>query len=441
MNIEQKESNGLSITISLSIEQVDYADRVKKSLNEFRRSAEIRGFRRGMVPMGLIQKMHGRTALMEEVNKLISEGVNGYIADNKIKIIGEPLPNEEVLSQIDWDKEETFTFLFDLMLAPKVELTLTADDKIVYKQPKITQKDKEEYASSLCKQHGRLADTEEAGEEDFLKVNLTQGDKVVNDAYISLKTIDKKGLKKPFLGLKTGDTVEVDVVKTFPNDTDRAAMLKVKKEELENENPLWQVTVLEVKRFVPAELNQELFDRVLGVGQADSPEVFLKKIEGRMRSEFASESDYRFMIDARDYAIGKSAIIFPDALLKRWLYFSNDGKFSMEEIERDYDAFARDFRWQLVREYLMQEHNLQVTKEDMMAYAIKVSQYQFSMYGLTGVPQEHLEKYAQSLLANEKEARRIFEKVEDDKVIELIRSKVTLDPEKIPFSQMREMNA
>ena len=441
MNIEQTQSDALSTTLSLTIEPTDYVDRVKKSLHDFRRNAEIRGFRKGMVPMGLIQKMHGRTALLEEVNKLMSEGVNQYINDHKIKLIGEPLPNDELQKPIDWERDESFIFVFDLMLAPKVELSLTADDHISIKEAEITQTDKEEYTAALCKQHGQLIDVEAAGDEDFLKVDLTRGDKIVDDAYISLKTIAKKSLKKPFIGAKTGDTLEVDILKTFPNDTDRAAMLKVKKEELDDLNPVWQIKILEVKRFASAALDQEFFDKVLGPGQADTPEAFMAQVEERMRQEFAAERDYRFMLDARDYVTNKSAILLPDTLLKRWLHYSNDGKFTMEEIERDYAAFAKDFRWQLIREYLMQQNNIQITKDDLMAHALKVAQYQFSMYGLYSVPAEHLEKYAKSLLDNDKESHRIAEKVEDDKVIDFIRTQVSLDADMVPFSQMREMNA
>ena len=441
MNIEQKQGDALSLTLSLTIESADYADRVKKSLNDYRRNAEIRGFRKGMVPMGLIQKMHGRTALLEEVNKLMSEGLNKYVDDNNIRIIGEPLPNEELQPKIDWEQDEDYTFIFDLMLSPKVELNLTADDHIPVKQPKIGKKDKEEYVESLCKQYGQLTDTEGIEAESFIKASLSQGDKLVNDTYISLKNISDEELKQPFIGLKPGDAIEVDVVKTFPNGVDRAAMLKVKKEELDDQNPLWQVTIVEVKQFVPATLNHEFFDRVLGPGQASTQEVFMKKIEERMHADFAPESDYRFMLDARDYVIKKCALELPDTLLKRWLHQSNDDKFTMEEIERDYELFVHDFRWQLIRGHLIQEHNLQITKEDVMAHALKVAQYQFAMYGYGSVPQEHLEKYAQSLLTNEKESRRIIEKVEDDKVIDLIRSQVTLDPEKVPFSKMHEMNA
>ena len=428
------------MTVGVTIAPADYSEPVKKNLHDFRRKAEIKGFRKGMVPMGLIQKMHGRTALLEEVNKLISEGMNKYINDNNIKMIGEPLPGENE-PPIDWEHDDTFTFAFDLILAPKVALSLSPDDHIPVIEPEITQNDKDDYIATLCKQYGELYDVEAAEADDFLKVNLDQGEKSVNAVHISLKTIEDKEIKELFIGIKVGDSVEVDIVETFPNETDRAALLKVKKEELDNQNPIWMVTILEVKRFAPAALTQDFFDRVLGAGQADSLESFAEKVEERMRSEFSVESDFRFMIDARDYVVNKSAIVLPDALLKRWLHVRGDGKFSMEEIERDYDAFARDFRWQLVRETLMQEHNIQITKEDMMVYAVKTAQYQFSMYGLYSAPQEQLEKYAQSLLANDKESRRIYERVENDKVINLIRSMVTLDCEAFPFSKMRTMNA
>jgi trigger factor len=262
-------------------------------------------------------------------------------------VIGQALPNDELQPQIDWDHAEVFTFVLDVILTPKVELNLTADDHIPDKQPKIGKKDKEEYVASLRKQHDLLPD---------------------------------------------------------------------------------------------AELNQEFFDRVLGPDQANTPEEFMKKVEERMRREFASESNYRFIGDARDYLINKCAIELPDTLIKRWLHQSNEGKFPMEEIERDYDLFARDFRWQLIRGHLIKENNIQINREEIMDQAVMVAHYQFAMYGLNTVPQEHLERYAERLLSNEKESRRIIEMLEDLKVVALVRSRVTLDPEKIPFSKIRELN-
>jgi len=440
MNIEQKHNDALSMTISLSIETGDYAELVQKKLHDHRRKAEMKGFRKGMVPMSLIQKMYGPSTLMEEINKLLQESVYKYIEEQQIKIIGEPLLNEELTPQADWNNPSTFTFVFDLILAPKVELSLTADDQIPLKQPEINAEERDKYIESLQKQYGQLSDVQNAESEDFLKVDLDQGDKLVNATYISLKSFKDEALKSPFIGIKAGDRVEIDILNTFPNAIDRAALLKVKKEELDDTNPLWNITVLEVKRYTPALLDQSFFDKLFGPGEVNDQEVFVQKVEERMRNDFAVESDYRFSIDARDYVMNKCALPLPDALIKRLLHHNNEGKLSMEEIEKNWDAFARNFRWQLIRGHLLKEHNISITKEEVMDQAVRVAKYRFASYGLSSVPQEQLDKYVQSLVDNDKEMNQIIEMVEDDRAYQLIRSIVTPLPEIIPFSRIREIN-
>ena len=441
MNIEQLKSDSLSVTLKLNVEVADYAPRVKKSLHELRRKTEVKGFRKGMVPPGLIHKMYGRTVLLEEVNKLISEELEKYIHENNIKIIGEALPDDELTKEIDWERDESFSFVFDLILAPIVELTLTEDDHIPIKEAKISKKEKDEYVESLRKQYGRFADVESVEKgDDFLKVDLSQGEKSVKATHITLRSITEEELKQPFIGAKVGDIVKVDVVKTFPNLTDRASLLNMKKEELDDTEPLWQATVLEIRRFSPAPFDKEFYTQLFGEGVVKTKEAFMKKVEEQMQNDFASERDFRFTVDAREYLIEKCAIELPDMLLKRWLHLNNDGKFSMEEIDKDYDAFARDFRWQLIRGHLMREHNLTITKEEMMSNAIRVAYHRFASYGYSNVPMEGLEKFAQNMLANEKEAGRIAEMAQDGKVFALIRSVVTLDAEKVPFSKIKDIN-
>ena len=440
MKIEIKHSDALSMTINLSIETEDYADIVQKKLQDHRRKAEMKGFRKGMVPMGLIQKMYGSSTLMEEINKLLQESVPKYIEEQQIKMIGEPLLNEELTPQADWNHPSTFTFVLDLILAPKVALTLTADDYIPVKQPEITVQERDDYIESLQKKYGQLIDVEAAEPEDFLKVDLDQDDKYVNATYISLKSFQDEALKLPFIGIKAGDRVEIDILKTFPNAIDRAALLKIKKEELDDTNPLWSITVLEVKRYTPALLNQAFYDKLFGPGEVDSPEVFIQKVEERMRNDFAAESDYRFTLDARDYVINKCDLPLPDALIKRLLHHNSERKLSMEEIEKNWDNFARNFRWQLIRGHLLKEHHIAITKEEVMEQAVHVAKYRFASYGLSTVPQEQFDKYVQSLVDNNKEMNQIIEMVEEDRVYQLIRSIVTLVPEIVPFSRIREIN-
>ncbi len=441
MKVTQKNVDELTLTISINIDKSDYSEKSRKILSDYRKKAEIKGFRKGMAPMSLIEKMHGRSAVLDAVNELISSGLNDHIKNNNLNIIGEPLPNETEQKEINWDTDESFEFLFDVALAPKVDITIDNSIEIPYYEVKADKKSIEEYKSNLLKQYGTLKPADMVEEEDFIIADLIQGDTRVEGTYISLKNIEDESAKNLFIGRKAEDSFEIDVNKTFKNETDRAALLKVKKEELATITPEYTVVIKEVKRFAEADENQELYDRLFGKDNVKTGEEFLAKVSERMESEYKLESDYRFMIDARNSVVERAGIVIPEEFLKRWLFTANEGKFSKEEIERDFPLFAQDFKWQLVREFIMKQQKMQVTKEIMMDHARKVASYQFSMYGLSNVPQEQLDKYAESLLANEKEGRRIFEKAEDDMVIEFIKNSVSLKNKKISFEELQKLTA
>ncbi|NCB18375.1 MAG: trigger factor [Bacteroidia bacterium] len=439
MKITQKNVDDLTLVVTLNIGKEDYAEKKKDILKKFRRDADIKGFRKGMAPVSLIEKMHGHSAMLDAVNGVISDGLNNYITENKLNIIGEPLPNESEQKPIDWEKDEEFSVSFDLALAPKFELSLTSEDKIPYYEVEISEKEREQYVSNLRKQFGTLENTESVEEDDFIIADLVQEENRVEGTYIALRSITDASAKEQFIGKKSGDSFEIDVNKTFENETDRAAMLKVKKEELEGLSPIYTVVIQEVKRFKDAEENQEFYDRVFGPGSVNSKDEFDAKITERMQGEYEQESDYRFMLDARDSLIEKAAIALPEEFLKRWLFTANEGKFTMEEIEKDFGLFLKDFRWQLIRQGITREQKLTVTREDLLDHARKVANYQFAMYGLNNAPQDQIDKYAESLLANEKEGRRIYEKVEEDLVLGYVRSVITLDKKSISPEKLREL--
>ena len=439
MKITQKNVDDRTMVVTMNIQKDDYKDKTRKILNDFRKNADIKGFRKGMAPMGIIEKMHGRSAMLDAVNNLISEGLNNYINDNKLNILGEPLPHEDDKKGIDWENDSEFEVSFDIALAPKIELKLSSDDKITFYQPEISKEDKAKYRSNLLKQFGSLVNVDAIEEDDFIIADLVQGDTRIEGTYIALRSVADKKIKKSFIGKKSGDEFVIDVNKAFENETDRAAMLKIKKEELTSVEPNYTVIVKEVKRFAEAEVNQEFFDKAFGAGNVNTEEEFDKKIVERIESEFAQESEYRFMLDAREALIDKAAIALPEEFLKRWLHSANEGKFTMEEIEKDFPLFLKDFRWQMIRQYITKEQNIQMTREDLINHARKIAAYQFAMYGLNNVPQEQLDTYAESLLKNEKEGRRIIEKVEDDLVIDYVRSVVTLDKKSISIEKLQEL--
>ena len=439
MKVEQVKVNDLTYQLNVNIEKADAQDKKKKALNEFRKKVEIRGFRKGMAPMSLVEKMHGVQALVEAVNQMISEAINNHIAENKLNILGEPLPNEEKQKEIDWENDENYEFVFDIALAPQVEFTLSKDDKIVSYNVAVSEEAKKAYKSNMLKQFGKLENTDSVKEEDFIIADLEQGENKVEGTYITLRQMAEEA-KGQFIGKKPGESFEVNVHETFVNETDRAALLKVKKEELASVEPMWKVTVKEVKTFVEAEQTQEIYDRMFGEGVVTDEAGFEAKVAERIALEYKQESDFRFVLDAREYLLNKTNIELPEEFMKRWLFTINEGKFTMEDIEKDFALFCKDFRWQMISQYIMREQKMEITREEVLAAAKQIAKYQFAMYGLNDVPEEQLNHYAESILANEKEGRRIVEKTEQDKVIGYVKSVVTLEEKEISIEDLQAMN-
>ena len=439
MKVEQVKINDLTYQLNVNIEKAEAQEKKKKALNEYRKKVEIRGFRKGMAPMSLVEKMHGIQALVETVNQMISDAINTHITENKLNILGEPLPNEEKQKEIDWENAESYEFVFDIALAPKVEFTLSKDDKIVSYNVAVSEEAKKAYKSNMLKQFGKLENTESVKEEDFIIADLEQGENKVEGTYITLRQMAEEA-KGQFIGKKAGESFEVNVHETFVNETDRAALLKVKKEELASVEPMWKVTIKEVKTFVEAEQTQDLYDRMFGEGVVTDEAGFEAKIAERIALEYKQESDFRFVLDAREYLLNKTNIELPEEFMKRWLFTINEGKFTMEDIEKDFALFCKDFRWQMISQYIMREQKMEITREEVLAAAKQIAKYQFAMYGLNDVPEEQLNHYAESILANEKEGRRIVEKTEQDKVIGYVKSVVTLEEKEISIEDLQAMN-
>lgn len=440
MNIKELKNDGLMVQVAMDFCKEDYAEKKKKALNKFRREADIKGFRKGTAPMGLIEKMHGQNALIDSINELISETLNKYIEDNKLSIIGEPLPVEEKETKNDWENGDNFEFKFDIALAPKVDFTLNNEDVITRYKVTTSAKAKADYRANVLQRFAKLENCDEVKEEDFVVADFIQGEKRVENAYVALKSLANPDHKSLFLGKKVGDEIELNIVEVFPNETDRAAMLKMKKEEMATIEPMWTLIIKEIKNYVDAVLGEELYNQMFGEGVVKTEEEFDAKLKEMMEQEQEQEVDYRFMLDTREYLINKADIKLPEDFFKRWLFAANEGKFTMEEIEKDFPLFLKDFRWQTIAQHIMKEQKLEVTKEALTEQAVKFASYQFAMYGMNNVPAEHLNKYAETILQNEKEGRRIYEKVEQDLVINYVRTVVTIEEKKVASDKLRKMN-
>ena len=434
MKIEQNRIDDLNLELTLTVAAEDYAESRKKRLADFRKKAEIKGFRKGMVPMSLVEKMYGQNALVDAVNDVISEGLNNYIQENGLKVLGEPLPSEEHI-QNEWENGKDFTFKFDLAQNPEISFELSKEDEVVYYTITVTEAAKKEMKDNLLKQYGSLEEGKKAKEDDFIIVDFEQGETKVEGTYVALRNV-AEAARKSFVGVKPGDVLDVNVNEAFVNETDRASMLKVNKDELATLDPMFKMTVKNVKTFVNAPLSEETFEKIFGV---KTEEEFDAKIEERIRAEYAQEADFRFSKDAKAYLLEKAGVQVAEKFLKRWIYVINDGKFTMEDIEKDWDLFIVDYKWQMVRNYLMDKYGVKVEEADLLASAKGFAAYQFAMYGMNNVPEEQLEAFAKNILSQEEQGRRILDQVENEKTFAAVREVVTLKKKKISVDKFREL--
>ena len=434
MKIEQNRIDDLNLELSLTVTKEDYAENKKKRLNEYRKKAEFKGFRKGMVPMSLVEKMYGGNALVDSVNDVIAEALNNFIKENNLKVLGEPLPSEDTPHNV-WEDGNDFSFKFDLAQNPEVSFELSSADEVPYYTITVTEAAKKEMKENILKQYGSLEEGKKAKADDFLIVDFEQGDLKVEGTYVAIRSI-AEAAKASFVGVKAGDVLDVNVNEAFENETDRAAMLKVSKDELAGIEPMFKMTVKNVKTFVNAPLTEETFEKAFGV---KTEAEFDAKIEERIRAEYAQEADFRFNKDARNFLVEKANVTVAENFLKRWIYVINDGKFTMEDIEKEWDLFIVDYKWQMVRSYLMEKYNVKVEEADLLASAKGFAAYQFAMYGMNNVPEEQLEAFAKNILSQEEQGRRILDQVENEKTVAAVREVVTLKKKKISVEKFREL--
>ena len=437
MKIKNTKIDDLNYQVTMEIAAEDYQPAEKKMLAERKRNADFKGFRRGMAPMSLIQRVYGEQALAEAVNEVISENLNNFIKENNLHVVGEPLASEDQ-PQNDWKSGNAFTFKFDIAQTPELTFEVGKEDKVPVYNIEVTDVAKNEMKQNMLRQVGSMQDGEVAGEEDFVIATLSNGTITAEDVYIAIRNIEGKAHKK-FVGCKAGSNLTIDINEAFSNETDRAAMIKVKKEELANVDPKFKVAVKTVKTFVPAEENQETYDRLFGKDSVHNAEEFDKAVEARLTENYKQEADYRLSKDIQDYLVKKADIKLPEAFLKRWLYKVNEGKFTMEDIEKEFDMFLADFRWQLVREYLMKKFDQKVEDKDIHEAAEAYVAYQYAMYGMGNVPQEMIHEAAHRIMGDERQMRQIEENVEAQKVITAVKGVISTTKKKITVEKFREL--
>lgn len=450
MNISKQNIDALNATLKIQLGKEDYQERVEKVLSDYRRKANMPGFRPGKVPAGLIKKMYGKAVLADEINKLVSEKINEYIKNEDIHVLGDPLPNETENKTVDFDTDTDFEFVFDLGLSPAIDVKLSAKDKITNYEIKADETMINNYIISYTRRYGRFVicnavEADEMVKGDLAEVDekghLVEGGIHSENASIYLELAKDEAEKDAFKGAKVGDVVKFDIKKAFPNDFEISNLLKIEKEKVAEAASHYQMTISEVSRFEQAEMNTELFDKVYGEGTVATEVDFRKKITDEISENLKKDSDYKFLLDTKAYFLKKLKLELPAAFMKRWLAFINEGKLTSEQIEKDYPAFEEDMKWQLIKNQFAKENNIEVKEDEVVNQAKEATLMQFRQYGINNLPDEQLQMYAVNLLKKENEVRRLVEKVMESKILSFIKENVTLDTKQISNEEFGKLFA
>lgn len=445
MNISRENIDDQNAVLTVNLTKEEVAPDVEKILKDYRKKAQIPGFRPGMVPMGMIKKMYGNAVLIDELNKKVSESLQNYFEEEKLNLLGDPLPSE-AQDNIDIENQDVYDFKFDIAISPEFELNLTKRDKIDYYKIDVNKTMIDESIESLKSRYGNFAEAEKADDNSLIKGELIQLDAENNimekgikkeDATISLKVMKDEKIKKEFLNSEIGQIIQFDLKKALPNDTELAALLDIDKSKLEDIEGNFQITIAEIKNFVPAELNEELFQQTFGEDVKTEKE-FREKIKAEIENHMETESRYKFMLDARSKLINKLDLPMPEDFLKRWVIATNK-EINDEQLQSEFPRFIEDLQWMLIKGKLAKNNEISVDPEEIKEEAKKSVEAQFKQYGMSYVPNEYLEKYAEEILNKEEERKQIYEKVLDEKIIDFIFEAVKLNEIKLSPEEFRKL--
>ncbi len=447
MNITQENTDKLNAILNVKVERADYAERVDKVLKDYRRQAKVDGFRPGKVPMGIIKKMYHTPVLVDEVNKLVSESLFNYLQENNVSILGEPLPHKEEDKKFDFENDTEFEFKFDLGLAPEFSLEVTAKDKVPYYKIKVDKKQQDEYKDSLLQRFGEFKAVDKAGNDELIKGSLVKVDKDGNEVEngirvdgisMSLEMMKDDDQRVLFSGAAGGDQVVFDVKKAFPNDTELASLLRIEKEEVAMLEGTFKCFIDEVNKFEKAVLGTEFYDKVYGEGEVKTEEEFTRRVTEEIAENYERESEYRFMVDAREALIKKAKIDLPVEFLKRWMVETNE-QITEEQVAQDFDKYEDDFRWQLIKESLLKQQDIKVSEEEALEAAKGMALNQYMQYGISNVPDEYLVNYAKEMMSKPEESRKFYEQKGEEKLISYIKSTVKLDEKEVSSEKFRKL--
>ena len=449
MNISFENVDKVSALLTVNIEKADYEDKVKTALKDFSKKASLPGFRPGKVPASLIQKRFGTEVKAEEINKFLSEEVNKYIRENKINMLGEPMPNEEKTPKMDFEAQDDFTFVFDIALAPEFDATLSKKDKLTIYDIKVDDALIDQQVQSYCQRGGQHVKAESYEARDMVKGTLTQlntknntlkdGITVENAVMLPEYMKDDKE-KAKFEGAKLGDVITFNPAKAYDgNATELASLLHITKEEAEEMKSNFSFQISEIMRFEPAKVDQDLFDKVLGTGVVKSEAEFRQFIADDIKKNFQSETEYQFTQDLREYVLNRiGKVEFPEALLKRFMKLRNQDK-GEQYVEENFEKSLPELLWHLAKEQICDQLEVKVQHEDVLETAKAYTRIQFAQYGMMNLPEEGITNYAAEMLKNEQQAQGLVERTVENLMAAKVKEAVTLKTKEVTMDEFHKL--
>jgi trigger factor len=400
-----------------------------------------------MVPIGLVRKIYGKAVRIDEINKVVSENIQKYLSDEKLEILGDPLPHENNRENIDFETQEEFSFTFELGLSPAVVTDLSEKDEVNNYGIVIDEKMRNDYIDNYKRRFGDLRQVDETGEKDVIKGtiealgedgNPNEAGPKAEDTSLGTDLIKDEEIRALFMGKAVGDSVDFDLRKAYPNDSEIAGILRIKREDAEGLQGMYRFTIKEISRFFPAEVNQELFNNIYGEEVVNSEEEFMKKIDEEISDNLGKESEYKLKIDLKDLAMNKTELNLPEEFLKKWLLRVNE-KTTAEQIDQEFDNFRKDLKWQLIKNKVALDNEVKISEEELVSEASRITRYQFQQYGLYYATDEQIEKYARETLKKEDDAKRIAERIVEDKVLGVMKNMVTLKETSITAEEFNKL--
>lgn len=446
MNITQESTGNLTATVKVEIIETDYQEEVEKALRDHRRKAAIPGFRPGKVPFGMIKKMYGKAVLAEEVNKILSESLENYLKENKIEILGQPLPGKEKETDIDFDIQKDFEFYFDIGLTPDFDLSLS--DKIEVNYYTINADDKmlDNQIQEIRHRHGVMSEVDITKEGDLVKGDLTELDEtgekkidgIVNTTTISLNYIKDEDARKKFIGIKKGDQVIFNPLKATGNAVETASMLGIQKEDTEKMHSDFSFSVNEISRLMPADLNENFYNLVFPGEDLKSEEAFRQRVRKDMSNSFVVDSDKQFMNESVIALVNEADISLPDDFLRRYILEINENKLTAEKLDEDFDNYLRSMRWQLIENQIIKDHELNVTDKDIQHY---IRSYFTAQFFKTDEEKEdestkeRLDSLVKMVMENKEEVKKIYDHIYDNRLRELLKSTIKINNKEISYEE------